>query len=158
ARADRLLRRVETIGLEPCDLLGLSGDDVITDLRRATILRGLYSERQLLEVMVEFWSDHFNVYAPKAECCWLKTVDDRECIRPHALGRFRHPVRASATSPAMLVYLDGQLNARGNPNENYARELMELHTLGVDGGYTQDDVREVARALTGWRVRRHFGA
>jgi uncharacterized protein (DUF1800 family) len=83
-------------------------------------------------------------------------VDDRETIRPHALGRFRDLLWASAHSPAMLVYLDNQANRKSAPNENYARELLELHTLGVDGGYAQRDVMELARCLSGWTVKAHF--
>jgi uncharacterized protein (DUF1800 family) len=107
--------------------------------------------------MVQFWSDHFNIDPSKGDCKWLKVVDDREVIRQHALGKFADLLRASALSPAMLWYLDGRVNRRANPadrpNENYARELLELHTLGVHGGYTQKDVMEVARCLTGWTVR-----
>jgi uncharacterized protein (DUF1800 family) len=120
------------------------------------LLRAIYSERQLLEIMVEFWSDHFNIFAAKGDCAWLKVIDDREVIRPHALGKFRDLLRASATSAAMLVYLDGSANVRGNPNENYARELLELHTLGINGGYQQQDVMELARALTGWQLKNRF--
>lgn len=122
------------------------------ELRRATLLRQIYSRRQLYEGMVEFWSDHFNISVEKGECFYLKTVDDREVIRPHALGKFRDLLHASAHSPAMLVYLDQHVSDKRHPNENYARELLELHTLGVDGGYTQRDVMELARALTGWTV------
>jgi uncharacterized protein (DUF1800 family) len=150
------VRPIETVALGLPDLFDYARPTVLTDLRRATILRAVYSQRQLFERMVEFWSDHFNVYVGKADCAWLKVVDDREVIRRHALGSFRDLLRASATSPAMLVYLDGEANAAGKPNENYAREVMELHTLGVDGGYTQRDVMELARALTGWRVRSAF--
>jgi uncharacterized protein (DUF1800 family) len=106
--------------------------------------------------MVEFWSDHFNVDTGKSTCAWLKPADDRTVIRPRALGSFRDLLRASALSPAMLVYLDGKENrvrAGGRPNENYARELLELHTLGVHGGYGQGDVVEAARALSGWHLR-----
>jgi uncharacterized protein (DUF1800 family) len=106
--------------------------------------------------MVEFWSDHFNIFIEKEPCFYLKPVDDREVIRKHALGSFRDLARASAHSPAMLVYLDNHVNEKSHPNENYARELMELHTLGVDGGYTQQDVMELARCLTGWTVKEHF--
>jgi len=126
------------------------------ELRQATLLRQIYSKRQLYELVAEFWSDHFNIYAEKGDCFYLKTVDDREVIRRHALGSFRDLVWASAHSPAMLVYLDNQANHKGAPNENYARELMELHTLGVDGGYSQQDVMELARCLTGWNVKEHF--
>ncbi|MCC6297852.1 MAG: DUF1800 family protein [Anaerolineales bacterium] len=126
------------------------------ELRQATLLRQVYSKRQLYEVMVEFWSDHFNIFIEKEPLFYLKTVDDREVIRKHALGNFRDLLWASAHSPAMLVYLDNHVNEKSHPNENYARELMELHTLGVDGGYTQDDVMELARCLTGWTVKEHF--
>ncbi len=151
-----LVRRVETVHLSAPDVFDVAGKTALTDLRRATLLRAVSSERQLLERMVEFWSDHFNVFAGKADCAWLKVVDDREVIRRHALGSFRDLLLASATSPAMLVYLDGRANVAGKPNENYAREILELHTLGVDGGYTQRDVMELARALTGWQVRTFF--
>jgi uncharacterized protein (DUF1800 family) len=116
----------------------------------------VYSQRQLYERMVEFWADHFNISVNKGDCWFLKTVDDREVIRAHTLGNFRDLLWASAHSPAMLVYLDNQANHRDAPNENYARELMELHTLGVNGGYTQADVMELARCLTGWTVKEHF--
>jgi uncharacterized protein (DUF1800 family) len=125
------------------------------ELTRHALLRAIYSRRQLFEVMVEFWTDHLNIDLEKGDCIYLKPSDDRDVIRKHALGNFRELIRASATSPAMLVYLDGRTNKvekgkDGKPNENYARELMELHTLGVHGGYTQDDVREAARCLSGW--------
>jgi uncharacterized protein (DUF1800 family) len=116
----------------------------------ATVYRGAYSARQLYERMVEFWTDHFSIALFDVQ--YLKLIDDRDVIRAHALGRFGDLVRASAHSPAMLAYLDNTLNRRGAPNQNYARELMELHTLGVDGGYTQDDVAELSRCLTGWTI------
>ena len=126
-------------------------------LRRVTLLRAVYSERQLFEVMCEFWSDHFNIDPGKGDCRWTKPADDADVIRRHALGNFRDLLRASALSPAMLWYLDGRANVKHKPdekpNENYARELMELHTLGVHGGYSQQDVMEVARCLTGWTIR-----
>ena len=131
-------------------------EKVPNELRQATLMRQLYSKRQLYEVMVEFWSDHFNIYVEKGNCFYLKTVDDREVIRKHAMGSFRDLVWASAHSPAMMIYLDNQANEKSHPNENYARELMELHTLGVDGGYSQQDVMELARCLTGWNVKEHF--
>src|SRR6185295_10677947 len=98
----------------------------------------------------------FNIFIEKNNCFYLKTVDDRQVTRKNALGSFRDLIWASAHSPAMMVYLDNQANHKGAPNENYARELMELHTLGVDGGYTQQDVMELARCLTGWNVKEHF--
>ena len=151
-----LVRRVETVSLSAPDIFDVARRTAASDLRRATLLRALYSERQLFEKMVEFWSDHFSIDVGKADGAWLKVVDDREVIRKHALGNFRDLLAASATSPAMLVYLDGRANVAGKPNENYAREILELHTLGVDGGYTQSDVMELARALTGWQVRMFF--
>jgi uncharacterized protein (DUF1800 family) len=135
---------------------GYDRETVPNELRQATLIRQLYSKRQLYEVMVDFWSDHFNIFIEKGECFYLKTVDDREVIRKHALGSFHDLVFASAHSPAMLTYLDNQVNEKSHPNENYARELMELHTLGVDGGYSQQDVMELARCLTGWSVKKHF--
>ena len=135
---------------------GYDRERPIRELRQATLLRQVYSQRQLHEVMVEFWSDHFNIFIEKEPLFYLKAVDDREVIRKHALGNFRDLVWASAHSPAMLVYLDNHVNEQSHPNENYARELMELHTLGVDGGYSQQDVMELARCLTGWSVKEHF--
>jgi len=144
---------------------------VILELQLARLLRAVYSRRQLHEVMVDFWSNHFNVFAAKGADRWLTTAYDRDTIRPHALGRFRDLLLATAKSPAMLFYLDNWLSvgadatsARHPPNlrrrginENYARELMELHSLSVDGGYTQKDVQEVARCFTGWTIRRPHG-
>jgi uncharacterized protein (DUF1800 family) len=145
---------------------------VILELQQARLLRSVYSQRQLYEIMVDFWSNHFNVFSAKGADRWLTTAYDRDSIRPHALGKFRDLLLATAQSPAMLFYLDNWLSANPNApaarmggpnnrrrglNENYARELMELHTLGVDGGYTQRDVQEVARCLTGWTIRQPRG-
>lgn len=124
----------------------------VLELIEATLLRQVYSERQFLELMVDFWSNHFNIYILKSDCRLLKVWDDREVIRKHALGKFRDLLFATAHSPAMLIFLDNVSNQRGIPQENYARELMELHTLGVDGGFAQSDVAEVARCFTGWSV------
>jgi len=155
--ADYAVRRFETLN-EPLGELFEYQDALLHhELMRGTLTRAVHSERQLYEVMVQFWSDHFNIDPSKGDCKWLKVADDREVIRKHALGKFPELLRASALSPAMLWYLDGRVNRRENmerkPNENYARELLELHTLGVHGGYTQRDVMEVARCLTGWTVR-----
>jgi uncharacterized protein (DUF1800 family) len=141
---------------------------IIAQMQAARITRAVASDRQLEEVMVDFWFNHFNVYARKGAVRWMLPAYEREAIRPHALGRFRDLVLATARHPAMLFYLDNWLSTRadlvvpGGPNagrrmglnENYARELMELHTLGVDGGYTQQDVIEVARCFTGWTIDR----
>ncbi|MFO0982861.1 MAG: DUF1800 domain-containing protein [Planctomycetota bacterium] len=123
------------------------------ELKAATVYRAAFSARQLFERMVEFWSNHFSIYHDKVGLKAIKTVDDREVIRQHALGKFPDMLVASAHSGAMLVYLDNYLNVVGSPNENYARELLELHTLGVHGGYTEADVKEVARCLTGWTIQ-----
>ncbi|WP_420640760.1 DUF1800 family protein [Candidatus Leptofilum sp.] len=129
--------------------------DATIELIGSTFMRAIYSKRQLYEAMVEFWSDHFNIYLRKEQVMPLaKIVDDRDVIRPFALGNFRDLLAASAKSPAMLLYLDNIHNEKSHPNENYARELLELHTLGVNGGYSQQDVQEVARMLTGWTVAR----
>ena len=186
---------------------------IMVELQSSRILRATYSERQLQEVLVDFWTNHFNVFSGKGADRWLLTSYDRDTIRPHTMGKFHDLLLATAQSPAMLFYLDnfqsvspnaqvaqrrdgarspladlfgvGRGNRRGigrderamnrmpgpqgqdtqmpqppaNPqrqrrgiNENYARELMELHTLGVDGGYTQKDVQEVARCFTGWTI------
>ncbi len=112
------------------------------------------SERQLLEVVTDFWENHFSVFSGKMPAPTALMEFDRDAVRPNALGKFRDLLGAVAHSPAMLFYLDNHLSTRRGLNENYARELMELHTLGVDGGYTQKDVQEVARALTGWTIDR----
>ncbi|MCX5688211.1 MAG: DUF1800 domain-containing protein, partial [Planctomycetota bacterium] len=125
---------------------------VINELTEASIIRAVYSKRQLFERVVEFWTDHFNIDVNKENCAWLKVIDDRDVVRANALGRFSDMLAASAFSPAMLVYLDNHISIAGNPNLNYARELMELHSLGVNGGYTEADVVDVARCFTGWQV------
>jgi uncharacterized protein (DUF1800 family) len=125
----------------------------------ARLLRAIESPRQLEEVMVDFWFNHFNVFAGKGIDRALVASYERDAIRPYALGSFRTLLGATARHPAMLFYLDNVVSSAPRPNakgraqglnENYARELMELHTLGVDGGYTQQDVTELARMLTGW--------
>ena len=125
----------------------------LTDLMRQAadrqILRDLYSADQLREQMTWFWFNHFNVHAYKANIRAMIGDYEDQAIRPHALGRFRDLLEATLRSPAMLRYLDNADNAVGHINENYARELMELHTLGVGSGYTQQDVQELARILTG---------
>jgi uncharacterized protein (DUF1800 family) len=116
---------------------------------RLELLRAVYSEAQLREQMVWFWLNHFSLYQYKADVRWLAADYEAQAIRPHALGRFRDLVLATLEHPAMLQYLDNAQNAAGHLNENYARELMELHTLGVAGGYSQSDVQQLARILTG---------
>jgi uncharacterized protein (DUF1800 family) len=164
--------------------------EVVThELMQAKLLRAIYSQRQLDEVMTDFWFNHFNVFVGKGPDRYFLTSYERDVIRPHVLGKFEDLLVATAKSPAMLFYLDNWLSvgpnsdvARGIPphpnrpvrrrypypprpqtakgkrpsglNENYGRELMELHTLGVNGGYTQKDVTEVARVFTGWTIER----
>jgi uncharacterized protein (DUF1800 family) len=165
------------------DPVRVQANSVVVELTEHKILRAVYSERQLQEVLTDFWFNHFNVDARKNRTRFLLTTYERDTIRPRVLGTFRDLLEATAKDPAMLVYLDNWMSAspgdssmpprrppnlrRGLPpppggaqpkraprglNENYARELMELHTLGVDGGYTQKDVTEVARAFTGWTI------
>jgi uncharacterized protein (DUF1800 family) len=159
---------------------------VLGELAEAKLLRAIYSNRQLDEVMTDFWFNHFNVFIGKGPDRYMVSAYERDVIRPHALGKFKDILAATAKSPAMLFYLDNWQSVgpnselalygpqqRGNRrgrfarprpqqgknrpsglNENYAREIMELHTLGVDGGYTQKDVTELAKVLTGWSIER----
>jgi uncharacterized protein (DUF1800 family) len=155
------------------------GRRVVGDVQAVKLARAVASERQLEEVMTDFWENHFSVFAGKGQTRIFIPSYDRDVIRPRVLGRFRDLLGAVAKSPAMLFYLDQfqstvdsahtplrnarsprmrpRVRARGL-NENYARELLELHTLGVDGGYSQRDVIEVARALTGWTMNPRQGA
>jgi uncharacterized protein (DUF1800 family) len=180
ARRER--RQMQASGNQtPLVMPGQQGANVVVvELSEQKLLRAIYSERQLQEVLTDFWFNHFNVDARKGRVRFLLTEYERDAIRPHVLGSFRDLLGATAHSPAILFYLDNwlsadpngphlpatprggrairQVQARQNAtrrrglNENYARELMELHTLGVDGGYTQKDVTEVARAFTGWTI------
>jgi uncharacterized protein (DUF1800 family) len=129
--------------------LNEKGNKLAYEAQRRELLRAIYSPNQLREQMVGFWLNHFSVYQYKANVRWLVGDYAEEAIRPHALGHFRDLVMATLEHPAMLQYLDNAQNAVEHVNENYARELMELHTLGVDGGYSQHDVQELARVLTG---------
>ncbi len=143
------------------------------ELAQSKIVREVLTERQLQEVMTDFWFNHFNIYFPKDSDQWYTTSYERDAIRPHVLGKFRDLLLATAESPAMMIYLDNWLSigpnslANGvnpaNPNakkgnrglnENYGREVMELHTVGVNGGYTQADVTHLSAILTGWGVDR----
>jgi uncharacterized protein (DUF1800 family) len=127
---------------------------LIAELSAQRLIRATDSERQLNEVMADFWLNHFNIFAPKGLDRVLITSYERDVIRPHMWGKFEDLLLATAKSPAMLFYLDNARSRAGAINENYAREIMELHTLGVDGGYTQQDVTELARVLTGWSIAR----
>jgi uncharacterized protein (DUF1800 family) len=125
------------------------GNKLAYEAARREILRALYSPAQLQEQLTWFWLNHFSVFQYKANDAWLVGDYAENAIRPHALGHFRDLVLATLSHPAMLQYLDNAQNAAGHINENYARELMELHTLGVGSGYTQQDIQELARVLTG---------
>ena len=114
-----------------------------------SLMRDIYSQNQLLEQMTWFWFNHFNVFSHKRDIRAMLADYENGAIRPHALGKFRDLLEATVRHPAMLRYLDNEQNASGKINENYAREIMELHTLGVGSGYTQNDVQELARILTG---------
>jgi uncharacterized protein (DUF1800 family) len=125
------------------------GNQLMQEARQAELLQAVYGPNQLKEQMVWFWLNHFSVYAPKGRIRWELADYEQHVIRPHALGKFRDLVMATLESPAMLEFLDNAQNAKGHVNENYARELMELHTLGVGSGYTQQDVQQLALILTG---------
>lgn len=170
ASIDRLLRaeveedpalvaqiaRMDVFRVDAVEMEDLPREAVLRQLRQAAILRAVHGANPLRERMVDFWSDHFNVYGRKEAGAWRSGAEIQNVVRKHALGNFHEMLLSSARSPAMLGYLDNELNRKGAPNENYARELMELHTLGVDGGYTQRDIQEVARCFTGWTVENRF--
>ena len=125
------------------------GNKLAYEAIRRNLLRAVYSPAQLQEQMVWFWLNHFSVFEYKANLRWLVGDYEERAIRPHVFGHFKDLVMATLEHPAMLQYLDNNQNAAGHINENYARELLELHTLGVGGGYSQQDVQELARVLTG---------
>ncbi len=151
--------------------------EILQALQGQKIVRAVYSNRQLQETMTDFWLNHFNIFCGKGEDKWLTVDFEMQVIRMHTLGKFQDLLMATAKSPAMLFYLDNVLSSAPRPapaagksgavsaakgagkrapgiNENYAREIMELHTLGVGAGYTQKDVQEVARCFTGWTIDR----
>lgn len=147
-----LATRMPLLSQSYAQLRASDGGEIYNQLADAALYRAAFSKRQLKERMVEFWTDHFNIrYFDDVQ--YRKAVDDRDVIRAHALGKFPDMLRASSVSPAMLLYLN-QNSSRADggrtPNQNYAREIMELHTVGVDGGYTQNDVAQLSRILTGW--------
>lgn len=155
-RLQLLLNRVDALRLDANDLLDMPKGRIVEGLQSAALLRATYGANPLKERMAEFWMDHLNVYAGKDDATFRLGTDLEGVARKHALGSFPELIRASMNSPAMIGYLDNDRNDKAHPNENYARELLELHTLGVDGGYTQRDVMEVARCLTGWTIEKRF--
>jgi len=156
AAVDAKIAALPAIGMAPLDLFTNYPDNQTAklagnQLQYATWIRALESPAQLHERMVEFWSDHFNVPMEDRQVTLFKIVEDRTAIRPYALGKFKELLVASATSPAMLRYLDNYLSKVGAINENYGRELLELHAVGV-GNYTEADVVAASRLLTGWSI------
>src|SRR5213593_2792131 len=154
AQRERRERMADTTADQTPGPVEQQGRRLAGQLAELAVVRATISERQLYEVMVDFWSNHFNVFLGKGADRFLLPDYVEHVIRPHALGRFEDLLIATAESPAMLFYLDNWESVALGLNENYARELLELHTLGVDGGYTQQDVINVARIFTGWSVRR----
>ena len=157
AEAERVLALFPTLRLSNAALRASYADRrpvVVQELQAGALVRAVWSTRQLYEVMVEFWGNHFSIHVQHEDALLFKSSDDRDVVRAHALGRFADLLRASAQSPAMLAYLHNWLSSGTNPNEDYGRELLELHTLGVSGGYTERDVLDVALCLTGWDVDR----
>lgn len=129
--------------------LQTQGNQIGQEAQQVELLQAVYGPNQLKEQVAWFWLNHFSVYLPKGRVRWELTDYIQHTIRPHALGKFKDLLMASLESPAMLEFLDNAQNAKGHVNENYARELMELHTLGVNSGYTQQDVQQLALILTG---------
>jgi uncharacterized protein (DUF1800 family) len=180
-KIDEYQKHLQALAKQPDGMNSLPFKDqneIVNELMEAKMIRAIYSERQLAEQLSGFWFNHFNIFVYKDLDRWYLIPYERDAIRPHVLGKFRDLLEATAKSPAMLFYLDNSSSAdphafdrlklhpvRAQPgqklpplgpkrglNENYGRELMELHTLGVDGGYKQEDVIEVARAFTGWTI------
>jgi uncharacterized protein (DUF1800 family) len=152
---DRPVAVLQQGGVTPDELRYQRENQAVLDaLQVQKLLRAVYGERQLQEVLTDFWFNHFNVDVRKIDDHPVLVEYEREVIRPRVLGRFRDLLGATAKSPAMLFYLDNWLSKDRGLNENYARELMELHSLGVGGGYTQADVVDVARAFTGWTMKK----
>ena len=180
-KVDEYQKHLQDLAKQPGGPVSLPFKDqneIVNELMEAKIVRAVYTERQLAEQLSNFWFNHFKVFVYKDLDRWYLIPYERDAIRPHSLGKFRDLLEATAKSPAMLFYLDNSssadphafdrlkqhpvrrrageklppLGGRRGLNENYGRELMELHTLGVDGGYKQQDVIEVARAFTGWTI------
>lgn len=149
SRVDQMLAAHPWLGMSMRDLVFDRTETVVEradKYKSIRLIRAVHSERQLFERVVEFWSNHFSIFMGRFQ----RFTDDRDVFRPLALGRFGDLLKVVSKSVSMQAYLDNQLNVAGAPNENLAREILELHTLGVTGPYTETDVREFARVLTGW--------
>jgi uncharacterized protein (DUF1800 family) len=151
----QIMRR-EVFRVDAMELRDLPEHEVLRQLQQAALLRAVYGANPLRERMSDFWTNHFCIYGRKGWASFRKGADETNVVRENALGKFPEMLRASAKSPAMLGFLDAEANRKGSPNENYARELLELHTLGVNGGYTQCDIEEIARCFTGWTLEDRF--
>lgn len=152
-----MLHKFDVLRMESVELFDLPKARVVDQLQAAAIVRATYSTNQLQERMVDFWSNHFNVFALKGDGAFYKGRQEQDSVRKHAMGNFRDLLASVSESVSMITYLDSDRNEKGRPNENFAREILELHTLGVDGGYSQKDIQEVARCFSGWMVEtRHF--
>ncbi len=151
-----LLSRLDVNRVHASELRDLPEAHVLIQLRQSALLAAVYSRWQVRERMVDFWNNHFNIDQAKNYGTYRIATDNLKVVRANALGSFPEMVKSSAHSAAMLGYLDNQVNRKGVANDNYARELLELHTLGVHGGYTQKDVMEVARCFTGWGIENQF--
>jgi Protein of unknown function (DUF1800) len=150
-----LQQQMSPVSIDDSELIAFFGDwlpESRRDLIDFQLYYATYSKRQLLEVMTWFWENHFNTDIRKTRRVSYE-VNENKLFRQHALGSFKQLLTVSATSPAMMIYLDNYRSRKQQPNENYARELLELHTMGVDGGYSAEDISEIARVFTGWRVR-----
>lgn len=151
----QIMRR-EVFRVDAMELRDLPEHEVLRQLQQAALLRAVYGANPLQERMSDFWTNHFAIYGRKGWASYRKGADETKVVRDNALGKFPAMLRASAKSPAMLGFLDAEVNRKGSPNENYARELLELHTLGVNGGYSQRDIQEIARCFTGWTLEDRF--
>lgn len=153
---DLRLSRLESTHLVAWELRDWPKHELVRQCQQSALLHAVLSPWQVRERMVDFWANHFNIYGNKGLAAYRIPGFMRDVVRKHAVGSFHAMLKESAKHTAMLLYLDQQASTWAKPNENYARELLELHTLGVDGGYTQTDVMEVARCFTGWTEERGF--
>jgi uncharacterized protein (DUF1800 family) len=161
SQVDALLAQLPSLTMTPYEIYAYYGDNsfyALYEMRLAALIRSYLSNRQLYNRMCEFWTDHFNIYGLKEGMWYFQPRDQLKVIQQHALGKFPAMLKASATSGAMLYYLDNYLSFVGSVNENYGREVLELHTVSVEGPYNEQDVKEVARCFTGWSINFNLDA